>query len=155
MKAGAAVPMRLSLGGDLGLDVLQSGFPASVPVSCSPAGATDAVEELVSASASSFTYSAATGQYTYIWKTSSSWAGTCRKFLLGLKDGGVREAPLPVHAVGRGAGLSTLRDCRPSGSPFFFVCSRRTIPGLALALSVSGIRKRHPLACTRCSVSGR
>jgi hypothetical protein len=26
-------------------------------------------------------------KYTYVWKTSSAWAGTCRKFVLTLADG--------------------------------------------------------------------
>ena len=33
------------------------------------------------------TYDAASGQYTYVWKTQKSWAGTCRQFTLRLTDG--------------------------------------------------------------------
>jgi hypothetical protein len=30
--------------------------------------------------------------YTYVWRTSASWAGTCRKFVLALSDGSTHEA---------------------------------------------------------------
>jgi hypothetical protein len=30
--------------------------------------------------------------YSYVWKTTASWAGTCRQFTLGLKDGSTRTA---------------------------------------------------------------
>jgi hypothetical protein len=30
--------------------------------------------------------------YNYVWKTSPSWAGTCRKFALTLVDGSTHEA---------------------------------------------------------------
>jgi hypothetical protein len=32
-------------------------------------------------------YDENTGEYTYVWKTSKNWAGTCRQLLVKLKDG--------------------------------------------------------------------
>jgi hypothetical protein len=47
----------------------------------------DAVEQTVTAGASSLSYDAASGHYTYVWKTDKSWAGKCVRFELGLGDG--------------------------------------------------------------------
>jgi hypothetical protein len=35
---------------------------------------------------------AATGSYHYNWKTSKSWAGTCRRLTFTLDDGGTHSA---------------------------------------------------------------
>jgi probable HAF family extracellular repeat protein len=86
MKAGAAVPIRFTLGDDFGLDVLAAGSPTSHSVDCATGEDLDAVEQTVSASGSSLTYSAGTGVYTYVWKTNKAWTG-CRQFVLSLSDG--------------------------------------------------------------------
>ena len=52
----------------------------------------DAVEETVTAGASSLQYDPASAQYIYVWKTDKSWANTCREFDLRLKDGSGRKA---------------------------------------------------------------
>lgn len=44
------------------------------------------MQETATAEASSLQYSAATQQYTYIWKTDRAWAGTCRELTLTLDD---------------------------------------------------------------------
>jgi hypothetical protein len=36
---------------------------------------------------SSPSYDEQSGTYTYVWKTSSSWAGNCRRFTVALDDG--------------------------------------------------------------------
>ncbi|WP_427912924.1 PxKF domain-containing protein [Ramlibacter sp. MMS24-I3-19] len=92
MKAGAAVPMKFSLGGDKGLEILAPGAPASRQVACSGASSTDLVEETVTAGASSLQYDAASAQYVYVWKTEKDWATTCRQFELKLKDGSTQKA---------------------------------------------------------------
>jgi hypothetical protein len=86
-KAGSAIPVKFSLGGDQGLDVLQPGYPQVTTVSCSTSAPTDVIETTVAAGGSSLQYDPTAGQYTYVWKTSSSWAGTCVQFDLGLNDG--------------------------------------------------------------------
>jgi len=73
MKAGRAVPMKFALGGGFGLGVMSAGSPTSVQVSCSTGASTDDVEITTAAGGSSLSYDAATGTYTYVWKTATSW----------------------------------------------------------------------------------
>lgn len=87
MKAGRAVPVKFSLGGDRGLAILAQGYPQVVTTACPSGGAAVDIEETVTADTSRLTYDAATGQYNYIWKTDRSWAGTCRKLVLRFTDG--------------------------------------------------------------------
>ncbi len=85
VKAGRAIPIKFSLGGDQGLSIFASGYPASRSVACGTA-APDAIEETVTAGASSLSYDAATDQYTYVWKTDKGWVGTCRTLVVKLND---------------------------------------------------------------------
>jgi len=92
MKAGAAVPVKFSLGGNLGLSIFTGGYPKSVPVACpSSSSVVDAVEETVAADNSSLSYDVAGNQYTYTWKTQKAWAGTCRQLVLQFADVGETE----------------------------------------------------------------
>ena len=86
-KAGSGIPVKFGLGGNQGLDVFQAGYPRVTTVSCSASAPEDVIETTVTAGGNSLQYDATTNQYTYIWKTSSSWAGTCQRFDLGLNDG--------------------------------------------------------------------
>ncbi len=90
-KAGVAIPVKFSLGGSRPDPVLASGSPQVTSVSC-PWWPTDAIEQTVSASSSSIRYDSATGRYIYTWKTSTTWANSCRKLTITLKDGTRREA---------------------------------------------------------------
>jgi uncharacterized repeat protein (TIGR01451 family) len=87
VKAGGAVPVRFSLGGDQGLSIFSPGYPASRPVSCTTAALSDPIEETVTVGNSSLTYDAASDTYTYVWKTNKGWAGTCRVLTMQLDDG--------------------------------------------------------------------
>jgi hypothetical protein len=110
VNAGSTVPMKFSLDGNRGLGILQAGSPSSSDVACedqSLASVRDRLAHLKpkpgtlhgkgGAASSSLIPSAdvaANGllqydgaQYTYLWKTSSEWAGTCRSFVLTLTDG--------------------------------------------------------------------
>jgi prealbumin domain-containing protein len=87
IKAGQAVPVKFSLGGSLGLDVFASGYPKSQHVTCSTSAPLDAVEETVTAGASSLSYDPATGLYSYVWKTDKAWSQTCRQLIVRLADG--------------------------------------------------------------------
>lgn len=91
VKAGHAIPVKFSIGGDRGLEILQSGSPTSMNVSCG-AAPERTVEETANSDQSGLRYNRHTGKYNYIWKTSSSWAGTCRMFTLTLVDGTKHEA---------------------------------------------------------------
>lgn len=86
-KAGSAIPVKFSLGGDLGLDVLAAGYPKVTSIPCESGVAVDAIEETVTAGSSTLTYDAYADQYVYVWKTSKAWANKCYQFELGLNDG--------------------------------------------------------------------
>lgn len=90
-NAGRAIPIKFSLSGNQGLDILQAGSPSVGRQSCT-AGPTDAIEETVTASSSGLTYDATSDQYTYVWKTQSNYANSCQKFVLLTRDGERHEA---------------------------------------------------------------
>jgi hypothetical protein len=92
LKAGQGVPVKFSLGGDQGLDILTEGSPSSRPVACDASAVLDPVEETVTAGASGLTYDATTGVYTYTWKTDKAWAATCRELTVALNDGTTHTA---------------------------------------------------------------
>lgn len=87
VKAGSAVPVKFSLGGNFGLNIMAANYPASGAVTCSISELPDAIEETVAAGGSSLSYDATTNQYTYVWKTDKAWANTCRQLHVKLNDG--------------------------------------------------------------------
>jgi hypothetical protein len=93
VKAGRAVPVKFSLGGDEGLDVFADGYPKSRRISCSSSAPLDTVEQTTSAAGGSgLTYDPTTERYTYVWKTRKAWSGTCRQLVVKLDDGSVYRA---------------------------------------------------------------
>jgi Tol biopolymer transport system component len=92
VTAGSAIPVKFSLGGNHGLAVFEAGYPASSPIACDATQPGTVIEGTVNAGSSSLSYDAASGQYTYVWKTEKSWQGTCRMFVVRLKDGTERLA---------------------------------------------------------------
>ncbi|WP_066947076.1 PxKF domain-containing protein [Microtetraspora fusca] len=84
-KAGSAVPIKFSLGGDHGTGVIASGYPVSRPVTCATGKATGPAESTSSPGNSKLGYG--DGQYNYVWKTDRGWSDTCRQFELKLDDG--------------------------------------------------------------------
>jgi probable HAF family extracellular repeat protein len=91
-KAGQSVPVKFSLGGDHGLDIFAAGYPASQPIACDGNATTEPLEGTGTAGASSLSWDATTNQYTYVWKTERSWAGSCRRLTVRLADGSERSA---------------------------------------------------------------
>jgi hypothetical protein len=87
--AGSAVPVKFSLGAYRGLNVLQGGAPASIPVEC-PADAPSNIVRPGIAGSSGLKVLGST--YTYVWKTSPSWGGSCRRLVVTLSDGSTHEA---------------------------------------------------------------
>jgi hypothetical protein len=87
VNSGAAVPVKFSLAGNQGPDILAAGYPASVKVNCDTGGLMDDIEATETAGASSLSYDTASGQYKYVWKTEKSWTNTCRQLLVRFKDG--------------------------------------------------------------------
>ncbi len=92
VKAGSAVPMTFSLGGDQGADVLAAASPTVQFGSCSSSAQVDEIEPTATAGASGLQYDSATGEYTYVWKTDKSWSGKCATFSLQLSDGTTHTA---------------------------------------------------------------
>jgi hypothetical protein len=91
-QPGSAIPVRFSLGGDRGLGVFTAGSPSSQPVGCETSSPLDVIEETVSAGASGLSYDPGSDTYTYVWKTSKAWAGTCRQLQLSFGDGSAAVA---------------------------------------------------------------
>ena len=85
VKAGASVPVKFSLGGDQGLDVVAEGYPKLDFSSCDPSDDADPV--VTTTANNGLTYDAATDTYTYVWKTAKGWKGKCGTFTLKLDDG--------------------------------------------------------------------
>ena len=91
-KAGSAVPVKFSLAGNQGLGIFATGYPKSQSISCSSTAPSDAVEETVTAGNSSLSYDVANDRYTYVWKTTKSWKGSCRQLIVKLNDGSEHKA---------------------------------------------------------------
>jgi hypothetical protein len=90
---GVPVPIRFGLGGNLGLDVIEKGWPQVAEVDCDfkeepergePAQHSRLVKGLI--------YFKRKQRYLFLWKTDRDWAGSCRQFILKLKDGTVKRA---------------------------------------------------------------
>ena len=91
VKAGSAVPVKFSLGGDFGLDIFDEGYPKSEVIECDADADTDGIESTVTANSSGLQYDASSDTYTYVWKTSKSWTG-CRQLVLRFSDGTTAKA---------------------------------------------------------------
>ena len=90
VKAGSTVPIKFSLGGYRGMDVLDD--PVSQRMNVLDGVVVDWIEELVETPGSSaLTYDTTTQRYQYNWKTSKDWSGTYRQFVLKLDDGTARR----------------------------------------------------------------
>jgi hypothetical protein len=86
-NAGSAIPVKFTVGGYSGSQVLKAGSPSSTQVQCNSGAA-----ETGAAVGNVGTLQSVRNSYTYVWKTNSSWAGTCRKFVLTLADGSTHKA---------------------------------------------------------------
>jgi PKD repeat protein len=91
VKAGQAIPIKFSLGGNYDLNIIATDYPASSIVTCGNV-AEDAIEETVTSGNSGLSYSASNKQYTYVWKTEKAWANTCRTLVIKLSDGTIHKA---------------------------------------------------------------
>ncbi|MFI6151535.1 PxKF domain-containing protein [Kitasatospora sp. NPDC051170] len=92
INAGRAVPIVFGLGGDRGLGVLAAGQPTVQQTDCTTGAAIGAPVPAQNSGGSTLQYDAASGSYTYVWKTDKGWSGTCRTFTLGLNDGTTHSA---------------------------------------------------------------
>jgi hypothetical protein len=92
VKAGQAIPVKFSLDGDFGLDIMAAGYPASTTITCDNSAPTGDIEETVAAGSSSLSYDPDSDLYTYVWKTNKGWANSCRILTIMLDDGSVYQA---------------------------------------------------------------
>ena len=108
VNAGQAIPVKFSLGGNYGLNIFATGYPASQNVSCGSGGSggSDAIEETVTAGNSSLQYEPGTQRYIYVWKTDKAWSGTCRLLIVKLIDGTEHTAFFQFNGNGGGRSAS-------------------------------------------------
>lgn len=94
VKAGRVVPISFELGGDQGLRILAKGSPRVERIPCGSGAAESKLdgERAKRAPSNPLRFEAATGRYTFLWKTHAEWAGSCRSFSLELIDGSVHRA---------------------------------------------------------------
>ncbi len=92
VKAGSAVPVKFSLGGDQGLDIFAAGYPQMQRVTCGTTTSEGTALDTVTAGGSSLTYDPTSDQYTYVWKTDKSWSGTCGQLVVQFVDGSTETA---------------------------------------------------------------
>jgi hypothetical protein len=101
VNAGDAIPIVFSLGGDQGLDVLTAGSPSSVQTDCGHPGTPTGGETASSQWGRGLTFHSWTGHYVFMWQTRKAWAGTCRTFVLGLRDGSVERLTVSFRSSWR------------------------------------------------------
>jgi YVTN family beta-propeller protein len=87
VNRGQAIPMRFSLGGNQGLNIIAAGYPTVTQINCSTSAPVSTGTMADTAGGSGLQYDSSTGTYTYVWKTSKAWAVTCQQFNLTLNDG--------------------------------------------------------------------
>jgi TolB protein len=87
-KAGSAIPVKFSLGGDFGPNMFADGYPKFQQSACDSSDPSDAIEQTLSDASSHLNYDATTDQYTYVWKTNKDWAknNTCGTLIVKLAD---------------------------------------------------------------------
>jgi hypothetical protein len=90
VNAGKNIPVKFSLSGNKGLNIMATDNPYSVSFNCATNDPGVDIVETNNPGQSTLTYSPDT--YHYNWKTESSWAGTCRQLVITLNDGSVHLA---------------------------------------------------------------
>jgi hypothetical protein len=88
-NAGSSIPVRFDLGDDHGLGILADGSPASAQIDCTTGALTGGWSPTNSIIGLRFTDD---GHYNYVWRTSSTWSGTCRQLAVTLVDGSTHRA---------------------------------------------------------------
>ena len=85
-KAGQTVAVNFGLGGNVGLNIFASGYPASQQIACPLSPNTSTITETSTAGNSGLSYNPLTQTYSYAWKTDKAWANTCRRLTVMLND---------------------------------------------------------------------
>jgi hypothetical protein len=84
--AGVPVPIRFEVDGGRGADVIEEGWPQVAAVGC------DFADEPEGGEPARSTRRRRKRRHAFVWKTDRRWAGSCRQFMLKLKDGTVKRA---------------------------------------------------------------
>lgn len=92
VKAGRAIPVKFSLSGFQGLDVVAAEYPKSQVIACGSADLVEGVEETQTPGGSGLGYDPGSDRYTYVWKTEKQWSNTCRQLVVKLTDGTLHRA---------------------------------------------------------------
>jgi hypothetical protein len=89
VKAGSAVPVRFGLSGYQGMGIFGPGSPnpSSKSFTCGTDPEVSTDTPTAADSAAGLSYDPTTDTYTYVWKTSKTFAGQCRRLTVGLDDG--------------------------------------------------------------------
>jgi hypothetical protein len=87
VNAGRALPVKFSLGGNFGLDILAAGSPAWLACDSTAFDGTTAV----ALGTGDLQYDPAADQYVYVADTDGAWAGECRQLVLVLNDGSIHR----------------------------------------------------------------
>jgi hypothetical protein len=91
-RAGSLVPMRFSLDGWQGRDVIADGYPRSREMECGSTADLDGGEPARAVGRWRLRYRPRRDLYVYLWKTDRDWVGECRQFILRLADGSYHRA---------------------------------------------------------------
>jgi hypothetical protein len=90
-RAGSSVPVKFSLAGYQGMDVLD-GTPTVQRWDCTtlaPIGA-----PFAAAASEPFAYDPLTDTYKFVWKTQKGWGGTCATLTVALDDGQAHQVDI-------------------------------------------------------------
>ena len=90
VRPGDVAVIQFSLGAFRGSDIFLPGAPASVEIGC--ASRTAFRDGMFDPTAhGTLDYDAERDVYTYLWVTSATWSGTCRRLTLEFADGSAHE----------------------------------------------------------------
>lgn len=92
VRAGGAVSVKFSLGGNQGFEIFAFDSPGSQPIDCRSLASPGAFQPAAGPGKSRLSYDAKRDRYTYVWQTDRSWAGTCRQLVVRFLDGSARRA---------------------------------------------------------------
>jgi predicted extracellular nuclease len=90
VKAGSAIPIKFSLSGNQGMDIIYSGYPVSQKINCTTLAPLN--NPPVQAVIIDSSYDPLVDQYIFNWKTSATWKNTCQKLTVQLIDGTIHIA---------------------------------------------------------------
>jgi hypothetical protein len=92
VRPGDVAVIQFSLGAFRGSQIFRPGRPVSTEIGCASRAAVREGTRLDTMAHGTLDYDAERDVYTYLWVTSATWEGTCRRLTLDFADGSVHEA---------------------------------------------------------------